>query len=157
MPAPNDTDAAAVDATATAPASEVPAAASAADSAQQLQARMMRHSLQVLLDRVRGSREALPHLAALEAALGNQGTAALDSASQKVLAKIHTQLRVLPLDPADGPIQDLVALVRRTLRRHSSQQTHQLSPFDPEATVVITEASHSDFINALGDAHRARH
>jgi hypothetical protein len=113
----------------------------------------MRQSLKALLDRVPGSRQAMPHLATLEAMLEQQGgTVALDLASAKTLAKMHGQLRVLPLDAADGPIQDLVALVRRALKRHAVQQTHQLSPFDPEATVLIIESSHSDFMDALGEA-----
>ena len=122
-----------------------------------LRGRLMQRSLQALLDRVHGSRTALPHLAALEVALIHQGADAVAEISQKVLSKIHVQLRILPLDPADGPIQDLVALVQRHMRvRARTQETHQLSPHDPQSTVVITEGSESDFMNALADA-RGRH
>ena len=116
----------------------------------------MQRSLQALLDRVQGSRAALPHLAALEAALIQHGAGAVSSISQKGLAKIHGQLRVLPLDAADSSIQDLLALVQRSLRLHAKQQqqTHQLSPHDPQSTVVITEGSESDFMNALDEARR---
>lgn len=115
--------------------------------------RLMQRSLQALLDRVQGSRAALPHLAALEVALIHHGAGAVQAISKKGLAKIHTQLRILPLDPTDGPIQDLLALVHRSLRMQArTQQTHQLSPHDPQSTVVITEGSESDFMNALADA-----
>ena len=124
-------------------------AAGASPIADLLRGRLMQCSLRGLLDRVPGSRVALPHLAALELALVQHGAAAVQGISQKGLAKIHTQLRVLPLDPADGSIQDLLALVQRTLRHQATQQTHQLSPFDPQSTVVITEGSETDFMNAL--------
>ena len=114
-----------------------------------LRGRLMQCSLRLLLDRVPGSRLALPHLAALEGALAQLGASAVQGISQKGLAKIHTQLRVLPLDPADGSVQDLLTLVQRALRYQSTQQTHQLSPFDPQSTVVITEGSETDFMNAL--------
>ncbi|MCW5635552.1 MAG: hypothetical protein KIT17_19600 [Rubrivivax sp.] len=121
-----------------------------------LRGRLMQRSLQGLLDRVPDSRAALPHLAALEVALIHQGAGAVQAISQKGLAKIQHQLRVLPLDPADGSLQDLVALVQRTLRQHArgQEQTHQLSPHDPQSTVVITEGSESDFMNALAEARR---
>jgi hypothetical protein len=112
----------------------------------------MRQSLKALLDKVPNSRRGMPHLATLEATLAQEGTAALAQASPKTLAKMHTQLRVLPLDPADGPIQDLLALVRRALKQQAEQQTHQLSPFDPQSTVVIVETSHSEFMDALSQA-----
>ncbi|MBL8345838.1 MAG: hypothetical protein JNN03_10385 [Rubrivivax sp.] len=120
-----------------------------------LRGRLMQRSLQALLDRVQGSRAALPHLAALEVALIHHGAGAVAGISQKGLAKIHGQLRILPLDPSDGSIQDLLALVQRSLRqqaREQQQQTHQLSPHDPQSTVVITEGSESDFMNALNEA-----
>lgn len=122
-----------------------------------LRGRLMQRSLQGLLDQVQGSRAALPHLAALEVALIQHGASIITSISVKGLSKIHQQLRILPLDPADGNIQDLLALVQRTLRRQSrEQQTHQLSPHDPQSTVVISETSESDFMDALADARGGR-
>ena len=136
-----------------APPAPTAAAAVPAGSAELLRGRRMQRSLQALLDRVPGSRAGLPHLAALEGALAQMGTEAIRVVTQKMLAKIHTQLRVLPLDAADGAIQDLLALVQRTLRLHAREQrTHQLSPNDPESTVIITESSESDFMNALAEA-----
>ncbi|MBL8325311.1 MAG: hypothetical protein JNJ89_10180 [Rubrivivax sp.] len=119
--------------------------------------RQMQRSLSGLLDRVRGSRSALPHLAALEAALGHLGVMALEQVQAKSLAKMLAQLRVLPLDAADGPVQDLLALVQRALRRLTREQReHQLSPHDPQSTVIITETSESDFMNALAEARGER-
>lgn len=118
-----------------------------------LRGRLMQRSLQRLLDRVPDSRLALPHLAALEVALGQRGTVALQGVSHKGLAKVQHQLRALPLDPADGAILDLLALVQRSLRDLSREsRTHQLLPNDPESTVVITEGSETDFMNALAEA-----
>lgn len=131
----------------------MPPAATAADL---LRGRLMQRSLQSLLDRVPGSRAALPHLGALEVALIQHGAATVSAISQKVLAKILGQLRVLPLDPADGSIQDLLALVQRSLRQQArQQQTHQLSPHDPQSTVIISEGSESDFMNALRETRPA--
>ena len=133
--------------------------ATAADSvaADLLRGRLMQRSLKLLLDRVPGSRNGLPHLAALEAALAELGAGAVKSISARGLAKIHTQLRVLPLDASDGGIQDLVALVQRALRMQAREQrTHQLSPHDPQSTVVISEGSESDFMDALREARDGR-
>ena len=148
-----------------APLPEAPAARAAASAlpalpaflaptaADLIRGRLMQRSLRGLFDRVPESRAALPHLAALEGALGQLGAGAVAVVSRHGLAKIHTQLRVLPLDPADGGLQDLLALVQRALRQQvREQRTHQLSPHDPESTVVISEGSESDFMNALAEA-----
>ena len=128
-------------------------------SANLLRGRLMQRALGTMLDRVPGSRHALPHLAALEAGLGQHGVTAIDRIGPRGLSKIHTQLRVLPLDPEDFTLQDLLARVQNALRRHAAEQvaalarndeqTHQLSPFDPESTVIIVEASHSEFLEAM--------
>lgn len=121
--------------------------------AELLRGRLMQRSLRVLLDQVRGSREVLPHLAALEGALGERGTAAIEQIPRPFVGKVFKQLRVLPLPEDDGALQDLIARLQRVIRHDRPAETHQLSPFDPEATVVIMEGSHSDFMDALGQAH----
>lgn len=73
----------------------------------QARAQVMAGSLSRLLDRVRGSREVLPHLAALETALIQRGLAVLDSASVTVLRHISTQLASLPVAEDDAPLHDL--------------------------------------------------
>ena len=140
-----------------APATPSPLAATleARESAltEMVRGRLMQRSLQALLDRVEGSRGALRHLAALEAALIQHGAGAVPSISAKGLTKILAQLRILPLAPDDGPIQDLLALVQRALRQHERpERMHQLSPHDPQSTVVISESSESDFLNAIAEA-----
>lgn len=121
--------------------------------AELLRGRLMQRSLRVLLDQVRGSREVMPHLAALEAALGERGAGAVEQIPPQFVGKVFRQLRVLPLPEDDAALQDLIARLQRATRRAQSAETMQLSPFDPEATVVIMEGSHSDFIDALGQAH----
>jgi hypothetical protein len=136
---------------------EVLAAAGPAPADEAGRGHAMQQSLRRLLDRVAGSRSALPHLAALESALGQQGLQATDQVSAHSLAKMLAQLRVLPLDPGDGPIQDLLAFLQRVLRRQSREQReHQLSPHDPQSTVIITESSESDFMDALAAARVGR-
>ncbi len=73
----------------------------------------MQASLAALLDQVRGSRAVLPHLAALERALGAQGLSAIDACPQASLARICAQLASLPLPDGDIP---LLALQTRLLR-----------------------------------------
>lgn len=121
-------------------------------AADLLRGRLMHKSLQVLLDQVRGSRQVLPHLALLEAGLFESGAAVIDQIPATFITKVFSQLRVLPLSGDDAALQDLVSRVQTALRRQARQETHQLSPFDPEATVVITEGSHSDFMQAMGEA-----
>jgi uncharacterized protein YqgV (UPF0045/DUF77 family) len=117
--------------------------------------RLMQRSLRVLLDQVRGARKVLPHLAALEAALGTRGAEAVERIPPQFVGKVFRQLRVLPLPEDDAALQELIARLKEALRRQPEVRTLQLSPFDPEATVVITEGSHSEFMRALNEAHAA--
>jgi hypothetical protein len=142
----------------TPPTDTAPEAPPAADNpaADRLRGRLMARSLQVLLDQVRGSREAMPHLAALEVALLQRGPACIDEIQPHLLARMHSQLRVLPVSSDDAALSDLSARLQQARRRHAPQQTLQLAPFDPEATVVISEGSHTDFMNALEASRDAR-
>ena len=130
-----------------------PGAPAAVPGAEILRGRLMQRALKGLLDQVPGSREVLPYLAALETALGTGGAVAIDQIPPPFASKVFTQLRVLPIPVDDPVLQDLVARVQRVVRRSApSSEARPLAPFDPEATVVISEASHSDFMNALGDS-----
>jgi hypothetical protein len=121
-----------------------PAAESAA--ADRVRGRLMQQSLGALLDRVRGSRDVLPHLAALEASLGRHGPAVIATIAVPMLAKICSQLSSLPLPPKDPPLHDL--LTRLLDRLEAQQPTPQyLSTFVGENTLVIQEASHSEFLD----------
>jgi len=113
------------------------------------------HQSAALLDQVRGARKVLPHLAALEAALGTRGAEAVERIPPQFVGKVFRQLRVLPLPEDDAALQELIARLKEALRRQPEVRTLQLSPFDPEATVVITEGSHSEFMRALNEAHAA--
>jgi len=140
-----------------------PVAPEAPSAADRLRGRMMQKALTVLLDQVRGSREALPHLAALEAWLGEHGSGCIERVPLHQLQRMFTQLRVLPLSAEDSVQQDLVRSIQRALRSHVTPDPAAVPPpeppppppkpaFDPEATVVISEASHSDFMRALNGA-----
>lgn len=140
-------------------AAAAPGEPASLSGAEVLRGRLMQRALKTLLDQVPGSRDVLPHLAALEAALGAQGAVVIEQIAPAVAAKVFSQLRVLPIANDDPVMQDLLGRVHRVVRRNGAIHAHSLSPFDPEATVVITEASHTDFMNALGDSapeHAAR-
>ena len=118
-------------------------------SAVHLRGRLMAFSLGALLDQVRGAREVLPHLAALENALLAQGGVAVDEVPAHWLGKICSQLGSLPIPPDDPPLNDLLGRLMDALegRRADRAQRDDL-PFDIERTVVINEISHSDFMAA---------
>jgi hypothetical protein len=116
----------------------------------------MRNAVSKLLDQVPNARRALPHLAAFEKGLGLHGIDAITRASPRGLQKVHTQLRVLPLDANDGTLQDLLARIQNALRRHASKENQQEAQFDPQATMVITEITHSAFMEAMDEAKAPR-
>jgi hypothetical protein len=119
--------------------------------AERLRGRLMQQSLRPLLDRVRGARDVLPHLAALETSLGKHGTAVIATISTNTLAKICSQLSSLPLPADDPPLRDLLTRLLDTLE--AQQPTPQfLSTFVGEQTLVIQDGSHSEFMD-LENAH----
>jgi hypothetical protein len=102
-------------------------------AAERLRGRLMQQSLGQLLDRVRGSREVLPHLAALENSLGRHGTAVIASIPASGLAKICSQLSSLPLPKDDPPLHDLLTRLMDALeatrpRRSSSPPSWARTP-----------------------------
>ncbi|MDE2082144.1 MAG: hypothetical protein KGI90_12380 [Burkholderiales bacterium] len=115
------------------------------DGRDRVRGRLMQQSLAALLDRVRGAREVLPHLAALEQALGQQGSRAIEKVPPHWLAKICSQLSSLPLPEDDVPLQDLQTRLLAALRGQRSEQEAS----DAERTVVIREISHSEFDAAI--------
>lgn len=104
----------------------------------------MAASLSRLLDRVRGSREVLPHLAALERGLLSDGMAAFGKVQPHWLRRIASQLGSLPLPEDDEPLQELLHRVMDMLESERSALDNV--PFDMERTVVIEEMSHTDFM-----------
>ena len=115
------------------------------EAALRLRGRLMATSQQAVLDQVRGARDVLPHLAALENGLFQQGVDAIQRIPPHWLPKICTQLSSLPLPEQDAVLQDLVDRLMATLKEN--QRPGAISgDFDPERTVVIREISHSDFM-----------
>ena len=75
----------------------------------------MQASLGALLDRVPGSRGVVPHLAALERALGARGASAVESIPPAGLTRICGQLASLPLPEGDGPLEELQTRLMKAL------------------------------------------
>jgi hypothetical protein len=125
--------------------------------AERVRGRLMAASLATLLDGVRGAREALPHLAALEASLARHGASAIEALPERWRRRLGAQLGSLPLPPDDAPLLDLV----RRLQAMPAAGDAAAAPapaaptrpwladpaFDPERTVVVREISHSEFMD----------
>lgn len=118
--------------------------------ADHLRSRLMAAALGHMLDRVKGSREVLLHLAALEKALARHGLQAVDTASARALARICAQLGSLPHADEDPALHDLLDTVNKALERRRAER-HDSLPFDIERTVVIEEVSHSTYMAAERD------
>lgn len=112
--------------------------------AELVEGRLMAQGLAQVLDRVRGARDVLPHLAALERSLRERGSGALRRIQPHWLPKICSQLQSLPLPVDNPPLQELQ---QRLLRAWADEREmdDMASGFHPERTVVIREVSHSEF------------
>jgi hypothetical protein len=108
----------------------------------------MAHALGRLLDRARGSREVLPHLAALERGLISSGSAAIDRIPKQWLGRIVSQLASLPLPAEELALHDLLKRLSGRLNDGMVEwkEPSQHGSFDPERTLVIREISHSEFM-----------
>jgi hypothetical protein len=114
-----------------------------------IDARAMAAALARLLDRVRGSREVLPHLAALEGTLKTKGLAALGDASLPVLQRIGSQFASLAADAGDPALAALQATLLAELEaRIQPTRPRYLSTFVDSAKLEVSEASVSDFMAA---------
>lgn len=147
-----------------------PQASAAADSASaeqaldRLRGRLMRQSLSHLLDRAAGVRQALPHLAALEAALEEHGSSVLAGISRPVLVKLCSQLSGLPLPDDDPPLHDLLERLMRALEMSPTRpppaqravQLHDLSDFLTDDKLMVAEASYTDFAAAADEMATTR-
>ena len=150
------------------------ASAVAPTSGERLRGRLMAQALGRLLDQVRGAREVLPHLSALERALLDGGPGVIDRVPPQGLAKMCSQLSSLPLPAEDPPLHDLLTRLMDALEARGQLSAPALRaqapppapprrllmprddlPFDIEQTVVINEVSHSDFMRVVdGPTHR---
>jgi hypothetical protein len=113
---------------------------------------MMQQSLASLLDRVRGTRQVLPHLAALEVTLGKRGSDAIAQIPPHHLTRICQQLTNLPLPKKDAGLHELLGLLLNTLEVHdqAQQQTKDphaqfLSTFVSDSRLEVSEGSLADF------------
>ena len=122
-------------------------AASVALAADRTRGRLMAQSLGQLLDKARGAREVLPHLAALERALLAQGAGAVDRVPVHWLGRICSQLSSLPLQTQDIPLHDLLKCLRDKVQTQSNEWERD-DMLSSERTVVIREISHSEFAAA---------
>ena len=116
---------------------------------------LMQMALRDLLDQVRGARDALPHLAALEKALGQRGANAVLEVPGHWLAKITSQLSSLPIRQDDRELQELLnrlcaALqVKRDPAPAPIESPRFLSDFQAEGRIEVNEISHSAFAAAV--------
>ncbi len=92
----------------------------------------MGFSLKCLLDKVPGSREVLPYLAALERALSADGTGVLDMIPPRSLRRMSAQLSALPVAADDLPLRALQVQLMAAIERRSSAMTLPLlAPMPP--------------------------
>jgi hypothetical protein len=115
-------------------------------------------SLGALLDRVQGSRHALPLMAALEQSLRTVGLKAIDGASMSALSRIASQLSTLPVADDDDALRDLQAYLLARLSpppapleaRPGFQPSFISSP-----SLEVSEGSLSDFMAVEKSFHRS--
>jgi len=130
-----------------------PADLTRARVADRVRGQLMQTALKEMLDQVGGARKALPHLAALEGAIGRRGASAIAEVPAHWLAKIISQLSSLPLSENDLELQDLLSGLCRALRRQQEAsaspapvtQTEYLSDFHDSARLEVRELTHSAF------------
>ena len=131
----------------------------------------MAQSLAALLNQVRGAREVLPHLAALENGLQQHGSAALGLIPPAAVARLYSQLVSLPVASRDAPLLVLRARLSAALEKlraaeRQAQAAAQLervneagpqflSTFTGDDRLLVSEGSHTSFLAEL-DAQQAQ-
>jgi len=124
-------------------------------AADRIRGQLMQMALRDLLNQVRGARDALPHLAALEKALRQRGANAVYEVPPQWRAKIAAQLSSLPIRDDDRELGELLARLTGTLQVRQEirlESAHYLSDFHVDGRVEVGEVSHSEF-NALMNAN----
>jgi hypothetical protein len=112
----------------------------------------MARALSTLLDRVRDSRQALPHLAALESGLKQSGLLTIENASHTVLAKVCNQLASLPNGHTDESLRSLLAALQSAIhRKRPPPAGSHVETLGGSGVVEVSEISHTDFLNITGD------
>lgn len=109
----------------------------------------MASSLGALLDKARGAREVLPHLAALERGLLEHGLGAIERVPENWLPRICSQLSSLPFPEQDPVLHELLQKLMTRMNSQAAEGSDWLNApdggFDPQKTVVIREISHTEF------------
>lgn len=127
-------------------------AAAKAKAANRIRGQLMYMALRDLLNQVRGARDALPHLAALERALGEKGVAAIDDVPPQWLAKMASQLSSLPVRADDRELGELLRRLFSALEATKAPRIEDarfLSDFHTDDRVEVNEVSHSMFTALL--------
>ncbi len=134
------------------PSHAKPAELARARVADRVRGQLMQSALKELLDTVPRARAALPHLAALEDALGRRGACAIGEVPPHWLATIIRQLSSLPLRDDDPELQDLLSRLCRALSLHqlppaAAQDVEEAHPsdFHDPGCLEVREISHSAF------------
>jgi len=128
-----------------------------AKAASRIRGQLMQMALRDLLNQVRGARDALPHLAALERALGQKGISAIAEVPLQWLPRITTQLGSLPIREDDRELNELLRRLTNALQVHQEPRADSarfLSDFNTDDRLVVNEVSHSVFTAVL-DAEAA--
>lgn len=130
------------------PAAPALASTEPGESLEALHVKAMNAALKALLDRVPGSRRALPHLAALEISLRKNGLNSVRQASLPVLQKVLAQLAGMPDVARDPGLQSLQAALLSAIARqqppHPKSELKSLG--DADQVVEVRELSERTFM-----------
>jgi hypothetical protein len=123
-----------------------------AESLESLHLQSMCQALSAMLDRVPGSRRALPHLAALELSLKRNGLDSVKQASVPVLHKVLAQLDGMPDLRREPALQSLqAALLSAIVRQQPTHPNAELKSLgDSRSVVEVRELTHSTFMAMAG-------
>lgn len=116
----------------------------------------MSAALKALLDPVRGSRKVLTHVAALEADLLRHGLMVLGRVSTPTLLKLGKELATLPVAADNAPLQELQSLLLVELDSRTGRRRPYLSSFVSDDKLLVSEGSHTDFMNLVGPGDPAK-
>lgn len=107
-------------------------------------------ALKGLLDRVPNSRQALPHLAALENDLARHGLVIVKRAPMAALIRAAQDLATLPMGQEAPALQELGTVLLNELDHRARPRGEFLSSFVSEDKLSVSEGSHTDFMAASG-------
>lgn len=109
----------------------------------------MAAALGAILDRVRGARDALPLMAALENSLRSKGMQAIHETALSTMVRVAAQLEALPIASDDAAMQALrLHVMDRVGVRTTLPSSGPLSDFGDGDALEVSEVSFSDFDHA---------